>query len=584
VATPEGEPFFAGTYFPRRSRGGRPGLVELLEKLAGLWEDRREQVKAGAERATRVLKGISGGDAGELVGERELESAFRHFDARFDEHHGGFGRAPKFPTPHVLLFLLRYGERTGEERATRMVTATLDAMRRGGIFDQLGYGFHRYSTDARWLVPHFEKMLYDQALLALAYLEAHQATGEERFGRVASEVLSYVVRELADGQGGFHSAEDADSEGGEGAFYTWTADELEAALGPDDAQLARRAFGVRSRGNFAQEADGALTGRNVLHTGESLSALAGELGLGEDVLATRLESIRLRLLERRARRPRPSVDDKVLADWNGLAIAALARGGAVLGEERWTATALGAADFLLATLRDERGRLLHRWRRGKAGIAATAEDYAYLVWGLLELYDAVLEPRWLAEALRLDDELFARCWDPEEGAYFLAASDAADLPVRRKEAYDGALPSANAVAAWNGYRLARLTGDHEREERARAVERAFGGGVRKGPGAHAALLIAADFRLGPAREVVVAGPRGHRSTRALLEVVRERYAPRSVVLLRPADDDGEEVARLAPFTRSMTAAGGAARAYFCRDFACETPTGDPEELRARMRG
>jgi hypothetical protein len=579
VATPAGRPFFAGTYFPRRSRGGRTGLLELLERLAAVWAERREEVESGAARATEVLRRVSGGEPGPEVGSEALEAACRHFASRFDEVHGGFGAAPRFPSPHVLLFLLRYAQRTGDVHARDMVVRTLDRMRAGGIFDQLGYGFHRYSTDARWLLPHFEKMLYDQALLALAYLEAAQATGEDRFARVAGEVLAYVHRELRDAAGGFHAAEDADSEEGEGAFYTWTVADLERVLGEEDAALARRAFGAEKGGNFAEEATGERTGRNVLHVAASAGQLAAARGEDEATLRARLERIRALLLEARASRPRPSRDDKVLTDWNGLAVAAFARAGLVLGEPRWTDAARSAATFVLEALRDDRGRLLHRWRAGRAGIAATAEDYAYLVWGLLELYEATLEPRWLAEALRLDDELAERCGDEEAGGYFLSA-DASDLPVRRKEAYDGALPSANAVAALNGYRLARLTGEARREERALEVERAFGGAVRKAPGAHAGLLLAADFRLGPGREVVVVGPGGAGRTRELLAVAREGYRPRDVLLLRPPGAEGDRVAELAPFTRQMEAGDRGARAYVCREFACDAPVEEPGALRA----
>ncbi len=582
VATPSGEPFFAATYLPRVGRGGRPGLVQVLERLAEVWRSRREEVREGAARATDVLRRVSGGEPGGELDLAELDAGYRGFEARFDERYGGFGSAPKFPSPHVLLFLLRYGQRTGQERATDMVLRTLDAMRGGGIFDQAGFGLHRYSTDARWLVPHFEKMLYDQALFALACLEAGVASAEPRFGRVAGEVLTYVVRDLRSPAGGFHSAEDADSEGGEGAFYTWTLDQVEEALGREEAALARRAFGLQRRGNFAEEAGGGFTGRNILHVAATPEELARTSGSTEPEIRDRLERIRGRLLEVRSERSRPSLDDKVLADWNGLAVAALARAGSVLEDVRWMRAAREAADFVLDAMRDPSGRLLHRWRRGEAGIAATASDYAYLVWGLLELHAATLEIRWLEEALRLDDEMVERCWDGQEGGYFLAPEDARDLPVRRKEAYDGALPSANAVGAWNAARLARLTGDASREERARAVERAFGAGARKSPGAYAGLLVSADFRLGPGAEVVVAGGREEPSTVALLAEARRGYRPRDVVLLRPPGEEGDAVARLAPFTREMRTEDGSARAYVCRDFTCRAPVADPAELRRAL--
>ena len=589
VATPEGEPFFAGTYFPKEGRGGRPGLVQIVRRLAEMWEDERDEVLASARKVTSALEDVAARDAsGDEPGAEAPEAAYRHLRRTFDEAEGGFGSAPKFPSPHNLLFLLRHGHRTGDEAATEMVRRTLVAMRRGGIWDHVGWGFHRYSTDARWLLPHFEKMLYDQALLALAYTEGWQATGDPRFARTARRTLSYVLRDLRDPAGGFHSAEDADSEGGEGTFYVWSHEELRSVLEPDEFELVREVYNTRGGGNFTEEATGERTGENILHRRRPLAELAAgsEMELGE--LRSRLEAVRRKLYRAREERPRPHRDDKVLTDWNGLAVAALARAGAVLpgdgGEpDDFLRAAREAADFVLERLRDGDGRLLHRWRGGEAAVPATAEDYAYLVLGLIELYEATLEPRWLRHALGLEEEFAERCWDEEAGGYWFSARDAERLLVRQKDAHDGALPSANGIACWNLRRLARLTGRAGLEERAAALERAFAGGIREAPHAHVGLLLGVELRLGQGREVVVAGSRGEAGTEAMLRTARSGFRPRTVVLHRPEDPDGAaELAELAPFTREQGPVDGAPAAYVCRDFTCREPTTDVEELERRL--
>lgn len=615
--TPDKRPFFAGTYFPKESRGGRIGLLELLRRLRAAWDERRGDVLASAERITAALheaerRQVAGLDVGEpggrALGEEVLRRGFETLERGFDELQGGFGRAPKFPTPHRLLFLLRWHDRSGDERALELVDTTLRAMRRGGIFDHVGFGFHRYSTDARWLLPHFEKMLYDQALHAMAYTEAWLVTGDPHHRRVAGEVLEYVLRDLRDAAGGFHSAEDADSEGREGTFYLWTVDELEEVLGEEDARLAREAWNCERRGNFAEEATGERTGENVLHLRRPLEDLAADLARrgilevpaagareaeadggspeGRDggashaaaALGTRLASIRARLFEAREARPRPLKDDKVLTDWNGLMIAALALAGRGFGEERYVRRAVEAAEFLLAALRDGEGRLLHRWRDGEAAIPGTAADHACLAWGLVELHAATFDPRWLRGALELADELEERFRDPEGGGYFTTAADASELPVRQKEVHDGAVPSANAVAWLVHGRLARLTGDPRWEERADAQEAAFASAVASAPAEHAMWLVALDARLGPAHEVVVAGPRGAAPTRRLLDALRSRFLPRTAVLFKPTDEDASEIERLAPFTRPYAAPDEGAAAWVCTDFACRAPTSDPDEM------
>ncbi|MEJ2335225.1 MAG: thioredoxin domain-containing protein [Gemmatimonadales bacterium] len=592
VMTPSKDPFFAGTYFPKQSRHGRIGMLDLLPRLSELWRERRsEALNSAGQIATALWQSAHGEVPGasdqppgatDELGRPALDEAFRQLSRVFDPLQGGFGRAPKFPTPHNLRFLLRYWRRTGEPKALEMVEQTLRAMRQGAVYDQAGFGFHRYSTDARWMVPHFEKMLYDQALLVMAYVEAFLATGQRVYADVAEEVIEYVLRDLRDVGGAFHSAEDADSEGREGKFYVWTDEELGEVLDAEDARFVRSVFNFDRRGNFAEEATGQRTGENVLHAGRSWVDLAGSLGISEAELKDRWSRIRKRLLAARERRIRPQKDDKVLADWNGLMIAALAQAAAALERPGYLSAALEAWEFVRSEMIDSEGRLLHRYRDGEAAIPAFADDYAFLIWGLLELYEASLDPEHLREALRLNGELLERFWDDERAGLYQTAAGSVELPIRSREIYDGAVPSANSVAMLNLLRLGRLTADMELDNRALAIEAAFAGRVRQVPSAHTQLLAAIDFRLGPSREVVVVGEPGGSDTEALLEVLRGRFEPNTVVLFRPAGEAGDEVTRLAPFTEEMREIGGQATAYVCRDYACERPVAAPADLKAML--
>jgi len=589
--TPDLRPFFAGTYFPRESRHGRIGMLELVPRLAGLWRGRRADLDASADAAVAAIREVearTATSAGGEVGEEALRKGYDELAARFDGSQGGFGRAPKFPTPHQLLFLLRWHERSGHPEPLAMVEKTLTMMRRGGIFDHVGFGFHRYSTDARWLVPHFEKMLYDQALLVLACVETWEVTRTPRYRRIADEVLEYVARDLTDPEGGFYSAEDADSEGREGAFYVWTREAfdrvLEESLDAGDAAFARRVFSVEGRGNFAEEATGKMTGENILHRRQSIGDIADESGLSEAEAGERIERIRKALFEARERRPRPLLDDKILTDWNGLMIAAAARAGAAFREPRHIHMARAAATFVLDRMRVD-GRLLHRYRDGEVGLAACAPDLAYLAWGLIELYGATFEPRWLEAAGELLDELVAEFGDEVRGGVFTSAAGADDVLVRQREVHDGATPSANAVAWYALQRLGQLTGSQERIARARAVGRSLAGPLGRSPSAHTMSLVALDLELGPASEVVIAGVGpdvvGDADGEALLSAVFDRFRPRVSVLVKPAESAAAaRVEALAPFTAGLDGLDGKPAAYVCTGFVCRRPTTDPEEVAA----
>jgi len=587
LLTPDRKPFYAATYLPKEGRFQQMGMVDLVPRINQMWENERDQLLEDADEVTGLLqRSVDEGGGTEAPDDKTLQEAYRQLSRQFDDTHGGFGSAPKFPSPHNLLYLLRHWKRTGEERALEVVTETLDQMRLGGIYDQVGYGFHRYSTDERWLLPHFEKMLYDQAMHVLAYTEAYRATGNERYEQTAREVLTYVQRDLQAPEGGFYSAEDADSlneegETEEGAFYVWSTDEIESILDEETAALVIDVFNLEEEGNYQEESTGQLTGKNILHLDRSLEAEAERRDERPAALRSTLEHARTRLLNHRTERPRPGLDDKVLTDWNGLLIAALATAARAFDDGDYEAAAVEAADFLLDTMRAD-GQLLHRYREGDAAVTAHLDDYAFLTWGLIELYETTLNPRWLDAALDLTDEALDRFWDEEDGGFFLTAEDGEELIVRPKEVSDGAMPSGNSVQLSNLLRLARMTGRTELAERAEALSRWAGRQARSRPTGFTALLAGTQFALGGSREIVVAGDAEADDTQALLDTVRSIYDPFSVVLHRPAGDE-PPITDLSPFTAAQTPADdGTARVYVCRDFQCEAPTSDPDRLRDQL--
>ncbi len=580
VLTPSREPFFAGTYFPRTTRGHRIGMTELVPKVAQVWKERRDEVVESArqlvEHVSQAGTAVAGGDT---PGESVLHAGFRQLQGRFDVDNGGFSGPPKFPSPHLILFLLRYWKRTGEPSALAMARRTLDTMAAGGVRDHVGGGFHRYSTDAHWLLPHFEKMLYDQAMLAMAYTEAALATGEEAYEDVAREILDYVLRDLQQPDGGIASAEDADSEGEEGLFYTWTHAELTEVLGADADRFCR-VYGARPEGNHDDESTRQPTGRNVLHLPQGLDAAAAAEGIPPEALAEQMARGRARLADVRAGRVRPLLDDKVLADWNGLAIAALARAGQAFDEPRYVEAAERAGRFLLDTLAPD-GRLRHRYRDGRVDDSGFLDDHAFLAYGLLDLYEATFDPAWLEAARTLAGGLQA--FADASGALHVAPPRE-DLVARRLDAYDGALPSGNSVAALMLIRLARMTGDTTWEETAEGILSAFGAAIERHPSAFAMLLCAVDFLVGPSREILVVGPVDRHDTQELLATIHNAYLPNRVVLNRhgdghPGDADLEAVA---PWTADHTPVGGKAAAYVCVNYACRQPITDFHYLQREL--
>ncbi|MEL7638564.1 MAG: thioredoxin domain-containing protein [Solidesulfovibrio sp.] len=579
ILTPDGQPFFAGTYFPKESGFGRTGMRELLQRAHMAWKTNRQAViGSAAQILAAVRERIASGEGGEgpEPDAAALAAARQELAASFDAQNGGFGGAPKFPAPHNLLFLLREYRRTGETECRRMVVETLAAMRRGGVFDQIGFGFHRYATDAHWFVPHFEKMLYDQALCAMAAVEAWQVTGEAVFRRTALEVLEYVRRDLTRPDGAFYSAEDADSEGVEGRFYVWTAAEIRELLPPEDAALAIAAWGIEEGGNYHEEATGVATGTNIPYWAEPAEETAARHGLSPETLAARLETCRLALLAAREKRPRPLRDDKVLTDNNGLMLAALAKAARAFDDDGLAGRAKAAASVVLDKLGLAHGRLLHRLCGDEAAVPGLLDDYAFLAWGLVELYQTVFDPAYLRRAVAIAKAMIAHFGD-EAGGFSLTPDDGEPLLLRQKTYFDAAVPSGNSVAFFVLTTLFRLTGDTVFQDEARKLARAFGPRLAERPSAHAFFLCGLSQLLAPAAEVTIAGDPDGRDTQALARAVCNRYLPEVALLLRP-DEDEPEIAALAPFTRYQLPVDGRAAAHVCRAGSCQPPTTDPAAM------
>jgi len=578
IMTPDKRPFFAGTYIPKVTRFGRTGLMELIPKIQDIWVNRRKDVEDSADNILGTLMGIKEPAPGNKIDLSVLDSAYHELAQRFDKAYGGVGGSPKFPSPYILLFLLRYWKRTGRQEAIDMVEKAIRSIRSGGIYDQIGFGLHRYSTDRVWLVPHFEKMLYDQALFSLSCLEACQATGSDFYAQIAREIFTYVLRDMTATEGGFYSAEDADSEGKEGKFYLWDEKEIRDVLGRDNAELFVKTFGVEGGGNYRDEASGSFNGLNILHLKTPIARIAEGLKVPAKEIEEKITSLRMQLFNAREKRIHPSKDDKILTDWNGLMIAALARGAQVMGDRACLDAAVKAADFILSSVRGSDGRLLHRYREGEAAIPAHLDDYAFLIWGLIELYEACFDAAYIRTALDLNREMLSLFGDRDKGGLFFTAADSKVILVRKKDVYDAAVPSGNSVAMLNILRLARLTGNAELEERAAEIGRAFSEQARQMPSACAFLLVAADFAIGPSYEVVIAGNSKAPDTIEMISALRKRFIPNKTVILRPVEDPEPLIDGIAGFVKECSTVNDKATAYVCLNNACKSPTTDPSEM------
>ncbi|HEY3217004.1 MAG TPA: thioredoxin domain-containing protein [Candidatus Eisenbacteria bacterium] len=566
--TPELQPFFGGTYFPPRSMMGRPGMLEVLPRVHQAWVGHRGEIRATGAQVLEALAAVSAPDSVPIERERLFDRAYQTLERSFDAEQGGFGSQPKFPSVVNLDFLLRYWARDpkARPRAREMVVRQLDRMRAGGIHDHLGGGFHRYATDRIWLVPHFEKMLYDQAELAWSYLEGYQVTGDTRYADTARGIFAYVSRDLGTPEGAFLSAEDADSEGEEGKFYVWTPAEVEKVLGPEDAKLFNRRYGVNEAGNFEH-------GASILHEATPIAELAIAFQLLPDQVEAKLAKARTQLLEARSRRVRPHRDDKVLTAWNGLMISAFARGARILGDPELAKRGVGAAEFVWQRLRDPRsGDLKRRWRAGEAKGLGQLDDYAYYALGLVDLYGATLDPRWLERAVTVTEAAVARFWDEQDGGFFESPAGDPSIKVRMKDGFDGAEIAGNSIASYVLQLLATLLDRRDWQEKANRTFDHFARRLGANPAAMPQMLVAMDLAEGDPRHVVIAGRADAADTRALIAEFNRRFLPHDQLLLADGGAGQERLARLAPFTAPLKTTKGRATAYVCEHYACKLPT------------
>lgn len=571
IMTPEKVPFFAGTYFPKSS------MLDLLPHFARVWKEEKEKVNEIGQAILHNLSKSKESQTGGDLNASHLDRCFEVLSVAYDPVYGGFGSQPKFPTPHALSYLLRYYQRTEEPKALEMVTHTLTQIRLSGTYDQIGWGIHRYSTDQEWLVPHFEKMLYDQALYSIACIEAYQITKDSFFREACENTLAYVERDLSDPKGGFYSAEDADSEGEEGKFYVWSINEIREILSEKEADLFIDTYHFQSSGNFLDEASGEKTGSNIPHLSQPLSELAESQSRDSKAFTEQIERIREKLFQGRKKRIHPQLDDKVLTDWNGLMISAFAKAAQALNSQSYLDRARKAADFCLSELRQKNGRLYKRWRQGKAGLPAHLEDYAFLIQGLLDLYEASLDSIYLLESKELAALTRTLFEDLEKGGFFLTAHDGEKLLTRPKEIYDGAIPSGNSIMALNLARLWKITGNKAYEDCLNSCFSAFSGFLESNPSGAENFLHALAFVLQPPAEIVVAGNLDDKTTASMIEAVHQKFLPFKTLLHLSPKYENSKFVELAPYSIAF-APTEKPTFYLCRDQACEQPKTELNEI------
>ena len=581
--TPELKPFYGGTYFPPTDRFGRPGFKTVLLRLAEAWETRRGEVIDGAEKLTGHIEGVLTGSIGGAspITPEIVSNTAAALLKTFDPVDGGFGGAPKFPSAPSIQILLREYQRTRDPKLLEAATVTLDRMAQGGMYDHVGGGFARYSVDAQWLVPHFEKMLYDNAQLAVAYTEAYQVTGNEFYAQVVRETLEYVLRDLRDGGGGFHSSEDADSEGQEGKFYIWSLDEIEEALGDADTRIAAAHYNLQAHGNFSSH-EPYHAGLNVLHTPETDDVVARNLGISAVELRAKIREIDRKLFDAREKRVRPPLDDKVLTSWNALMITAFAKAYQVLGDERYRVAAIEAAEFILREMQSD-GGLLHTHRAGQSRVAGFLDDYAFFADALIDLYESTFDPRWLSEAERIAASMIATFWDSESPGFYVSEEDHDGLILRVRASQDSAVPSGASVAALALLRLAKFLDRADYHDKARLLLESNYRFLSEAPRAFVKMIVAADYLVHAPREVAIAGPIGDAGTQALISTVRSKFVPNKIVAwVDPASPDAAATAERLPLLAAKGLVDGKPAAYVCKDYSCQRPVTSPEELAAQL--
>ena len=567
IMTPDKYPFFAGTYFPKKGRMGRPGMIELLPAISDAWLNKKDELIQSANQIKKYLIDSNNKELGDQLNQTILTTTNSQFINRYDETHGGFGAKPKFPSPHNLIYLLRYHNMSGDKTSLLMVEKTLQEMRLGGIFDHVGFGFHRYSTDREWILPHFEKMLYDQAMLTLAFTEAYQITKNQLYKDTAEEILHYVQRDMTDKRGGFYSAEDADSEGEEGLFYLWTVEEIKNILSDEESELLINNYSLDKEGNYKDEATGKKTEKNILYLKEPINNIESK---------NRLNEITKKLYLAREKRIHPLKDDKILTDWNGLMIAAFAKAGDVFNSNDYIQQAEKSAQFILKNLTDNNGRLLKRYRNGNAGIDAHLDDYAFFIWGLLELYEATFNVTYLTEAVQLSNIMVDEFWDITNGGFFLGSESSEKLIVRAKTGYDGAMPSGNSVAAMNCSKLNRITGETKWAEITDKIFMTFSNEIQKTPSGYASMVNSFLFNIDSPKEIVIVGSSNDDETIKAIKKIKSEYVPSKVIIFKDTDDELNKLSPLAKWTVTQETIDEKTTYYICQDFACKVPTTDLE--------
>ena len=567
IMTPDKYPFFAGTYFPKKGRMGRPGMIELLPAISDAWLNKKDELIQSANQIKKYLIDSNNKELGDQLNQTILTTTNSQFINRYDKTHGGFGAKPKFPSPHNLIYLLRYHNMSGDKTSLLMVEKTLQEMRLGGIFDHVGFGFHRYSTDREWILPHFEKMLYDQAMLTLAYTEAYQITNNQLYKDTAEEILHYVQRDMTDKRGGFYSAEDADSEGEEGLFYLWTVEEIKNILSDEESELLINNYSLDKEGNYKDEATGKKTEKNILYLKEPINNIESK---------NRLNEITKKLYLAREKRIHPLKDDKILTDWNGLMIAAFAKAGDVFNSNDYIQQAEKSAQFILKNLTDNNGRLLKRYRNGNAGIDAHLDDYAFFIWGLLELYEATFNVTYLTEAVQLSNIMVDEFWDITNGGFFLGSESSEKLIVRAKTGYDGAMPSGNSVAAMNCSKLNRITGETKWAEISDKIFMTFSNEIQKTPSGYASMVNSFLFNIDSPKEIVIVGSSNDNETIKAIKKIKSEYVPSKVIIFKDTDDELNKLSPLAKWTVTQETIDEKTTYYICQDFACKVPTTDLE--------
>ena len=575
--TPDLKPFYGGTYFPPDNRYGRPGFAQVLLGVEEAYRERHEAVADQADQITAHLNRLSEMEAHDHTLTTDLlDAAYQDYRARFDSQYGGFGDAPKFPPSMGLSLLLRHWLRTGNPNALEMVEVTLEKMACGGMYDQLGGGFHRYSVDARWLVPHFEKMLYDNALLTVTYLEAYQATGKAFYRQIAVETLDYVLREMYNTEvGGFYSTQDADSEGVEGKFFVWTLDEVEALLGKEKAEIYCEYYDITEPGNFE--------GKNILHVQTPPDLFARKLRMDLQALETILAEGKEKLFEVREKRIKPGLDDKILTSWNGLMIRSMAMGYQILGDERYREAAEKSANFVLTQLSQDNGRLLRTHRAGKSHLNAYLEDYAYFIASLIDFYEATFDVRWLKQAERLNQIMIEQFWDDANGGFFFTSKDHESLITRSKSGYDGATPAGASMAVHSLLRLDKLLAQSDLREKAEITLDIYYHQIESAPSGSAQLLCELDFLLSTPKELVIAGQREDKETKAALRTIHSRFIPNKIMaLLDPRAENLQETEAFIPLLEGKKQINDKTTIYVCENYTCKAPTTDLAELESQL--